>query len=144
MSKPTRTRVPRPVTALAAAWLAATGALGACSQPAPPGADAAPPAASAPAASAPATSAPAASTPTTPSNEPMAPPLPAAACDAGKAQWAVGNALDEVLLERARVDAGAAAVRSLKPGQMVTMEINAERLNVDVDADGNVTGVRCG
>lgn len=97
------------------------------------------PPASAPEAPASSPSAPASSTATTPPST-----APAAACDASKAQWAIGQALDEALLERARVDAGARVVRSLKPGQRVTMEFNAERLNVDVDDDAIVTGVRCG
>jgi len=34
--------------------------------------------------------------------------------------------------------------RALKPGQAVTMEFNGARLNLDVDARGRVTSVRCG
>lgn len=110
--------------------------LAACNPPAPPAAPAAPAPATQPAA--PVASAPA----TAPAvGDPAVPPT---SCDATRADWAIGQSLDEALLERARVDAGASVVRSLKPGQMVTMEFNGERLNVDVDADGNVTGVRCG
>lgn len=68
----------------------------------------------------------------------------ASACDASKAQWTIGQTLDEALLERARVDAGARKVRSLKPDQAVTMEFLADRLNVAVDAAGIVTGAHCG
>ncbi|MBB5208073.1 I78 family peptidase inhibitor [Chiayiivirga flava] len=119
MSTPASTR---PVLLVAALALSLAG----CTPPAPEAPASAP-------------SAPASSTATT------APATaPADACDASKAQWAIGQSLDEALLERARVDAGARVVRSLKPGQMVTMEFNAERLNVDVDDNAIVTGVRCG
>lgn len=91
--------------------------------------------------------APAPAAPTTAVPTTTAPPTadaPPATCDAVRARWAIGQALDEPLMERARVDAGAAQARSLKPDQVVTMEFNADRLNLDVDADGTVTAVRCG
>lgn len=124
----------------AAAMLAATVLLAACNQPTAPGAPA--PGTSPPATSTP-PAAPVASVPATP--PPAADPaVPPTSCDATRAEWAIGQTLDEALLERARVDAGASQVRSRKPDQVVTMEFNGERLNVDVDAAGNVTGVRCG
>ena len=103
--------------------------------PAPP-----PPATDAP------VTAPAASTDSSPPAATQTPPPAVVAddCDASKAQWSLGQNIDEALLERARVDAGAATVRSLKPGQVVTMEFNATRLNLDVDDHGTVTGARCG
>lgn len=78
---------------------------------------------------------------------PAAPPptaVDAAACDAVQAQWLVGKIPTEAEVEQARTDAGAQSVRSLKPGQMVTMEFNATRLNLDVDDTGAVVGARCG
>lgn len=65
-------------------------------------------------------------------------------CDAGKAQAAVGQAASAEAIEKARVDAGAGVARVLKPGQMVTMEFRADRLNIDVDDNNNVKTVRCG
>ena len=73
-----------------------------------------------------------------------APSEEAAMCDATKAQFAVGQAYSDSLAEQARAAAGAKIVRRLVPGQMVTMEYSAERLNLDTDAGGKVTGVRCG
>ncbi len=35
-------------------------------------------------------------------------------------------------------------VRILPPNAMVTMDFNPERLNIDVDENGKVTGARCG
>ena len=34
--------------------------------------------------------------------------------------------------------------RTLKPDQAVTMEFNANRLNLDLDDAGAVTAIRCG
>lgn len=65
-------------------------------------------------------------------------------CDAGKAQWAVGKTPDDDLVERARRDAGARVVRVITYGMMVTMEYDAARLSLDLDAHGRVGQVRCG
>ncbi|WP_372017037.1 I78 family peptidase inhibitor [Pseudoxanthomonas sp. 10H] len=71
-----------------------------------------------------------------------APPAPT--CDASQVQGLVGQKADDAVAEQARGDAGARHVRLLKPGQMVTMEFNGERLNLEVDAAGTITSVRCG
>lgn len=68
----------------------------------------------------------------------------AATCDATQAQWTVGKAISDADLEQARKDAGAQTARTLKPGQVTTMEFNAARLNIDVDDKGVATAVRCG
>ncbi|WCT75207.1 I78 family peptidase inhibitor [Sphingomonas naphthae] len=69
---------------------------------------------------------------------------PAGACNAAKAQGFVGNAASEALAEDARKAAGAQTVRILTPGQIVTMEFRAGRLNVNVDESGHVSAIRCG
>ena len=66
------------------------------------------------------------------------------ACKAADAQFAVGQNADAALLEQARQRSGSRIARILRPGQMVTMEYSAERLNLDVDASGKVASVRCG
>jgi hypothetical protein len=78
--------------------------------------------------------------------QPATPPpaAPAGACDDSQAQWAIGKTVTPADVEQARKDSGAASARTLKPDQMVTMEFNAARLNLDVDAAGVVTAVRCG
>ena len=76
-----------------------------------------------------------------------APPEPAAiaaACDDSQAQWAIGKKVTDADVEQARKDSGAATARTLKPDQPVTMEFNANRLNLDLDAAGLVTAIRCG
>ncbi len=65
-------------------------------------------------------------------------------CDATKARFAVGEAFDAALLERARTAAGAAVARRLHPDQPVTMEYRGDRLNMLVGDDGEVSAVRCG
>jgi hypothetical protein len=42
------------------------------------------------------------------------------------------------------VPAASALVRIIKPGDQVTMDFSASRLNIDVDAAGTITGLRCG
>ncbi|MCC5086809.1 I78 family peptidase inhibitor [Xanthomonas campestris pv. campestris] len=77
-----------------------------------------------------------------PAAAPDAPPI--GTCDATQVQSLVGQPLTETASEQARNDAGAKAVRVLKPGQMTTMEFNGERLNLEVDAKNVITSVRCG
>jgi hypothetical protein len=42
------------------------------------------------------------------------------------------------------VPPASATVRIIKPGDQVTMDFVATRLNIDVDAAGNITALRCG
>ncbi len=48
------------------------------------------------------------------------------------------------VIEAARVQSGAHMARVLRPGQMITKEYNAQRLNLVVDDSGRITAVRCG
>ena len=82
-----------------------------------------------------------------PPDVPEAPPPPVFApgeCNAQAAQSIVGQSYNTPLGEDARVRAGAERVRTLKPGDVVTMEFDARRLSIDVDAAGKVALVRCG
>jgi hypothetical protein len=79
-----------------------------------------------------------------PPTPPPAAAVDASACDPVQAQWLVGTTPTDAEMEQARGDAGAQSVRSLKPGQVVTMEFNATRLNVELDEAGAVASVRCG
>ena len=78
-----------------------------------------------------------------PEREPPAPALPGG-CDASKAQFAVGHPPGLAILDQARERSGARMLRTLRPGQLVTMEYNAERLNLELDSSGTVVRVRCG
>jgi hypothetical protein len=35
-------------------------------------------------------------------------------------------------------------VRHIHPGDQVTLDFRADRLNIDIDANGKITGLRCG
>jgi hypothetical protein len=48
------------------------------------------------------------------------------------------------LADRARRAAGAREVRKIEPGGAYTTDLDPERLNVEVDRTGIVTGLRCG
>lgn len=65
-------------------------------------------------------------------------------CNAAPAQFAAGSTADAALAEEARIRSGARTVRVLQPNEVVTMEFNAERLNLAVDQAGRVIRVNCG
>jgi hypothetical protein len=78
---------------------------------------------------------------------PLAPPPPiiaAGQCNDAAAQFAVGKPADAKLAEEARTRASAQRVRTIHPGQVVTMEFDVARLTLDVDAAGKVVRARCG
>ncbi|UUZ64269.1 proteinase inhibitor I78 [Polaromonas sp. P1-6] len=85
-------------------------------------------------------------TPHTPSAGPSpAPSGPSGGiCNAQGAQFAIGKAPGASIVEQARQRSGAYMARVLRPNQAVTMEFNAQRLNLDVDAAGVITRARCG
>lgn len=66
------------------------------------------------------------------------------ACDAHMLSWTVGVVADDALIERARTEAGAATVRVLRPGMMITNEVNPTRLNLRIDNARKVLAYSCG
>lgn len=80
----------------------------------------------------------------TQSDSRAAPAGVAAQCNAQPAQFAVGQNSTARVMESARARAGAEMARVLRPGQMVTKEFNAQRLNLQVDANGRIVAVSCG
>jgi hypothetical protein len=73
-----------------------------------------------------------------------APPPPSGQCDADPAASVVGREATAELVAEARRLSGARQVRVIRPGQMVTMEYSAERLNLHVDARNRVERLACG
>lgn len=65
-------------------------------------------------------------------------------CNPDAARSAIGKEATAEVVEQARVAAGAEVVRTLAPGQIVTMEYHASRLNLSVDDRGVVVDVSCG
>lgn len=78
-----------------------------------------------------------------------APAAPAAVandgrCHAEGAQFAVGQAGAQALLEQARQRSGSQAARLLRPNDMITMDYRSDRLNLYLDDSGKVTRANCG
>ena len=78
-----------------------------------------------------------------PATGPTGAPL-GGACDAAPAQSFVGQNTTAKVMGAARVRSGALMVRVLRPGQMITKEFDAQRLNLEVNAAGRIVAVRCG
>lgn len=72
------------------------------------------------------------------------PQPPSGDCGADGLQHIVGAPLTEVLLADIRARLGSKPLRIIRPGEMVTMDFSADRLNIDVDNVGRVQRVRCG
>lgn len=68
----------------------------------------------------------------------------AGSCDARAAQFAVGYASTDALAAEVRRRSGARVVRVIHPGDMVTQEFNADRVNIELEAGNRVARVRCG
>jgi len=56
----------------------------------------------------------------------------------------VGQPYTDALGEDARQASGANSLRRIEPGQAVTLDFREDRLNIELDANGTVTRVRCG
>ncbi len=65
-------------------------------------------------------------------------------CAASEAQPFAGQPYSPELAERARRAAGAREVRKIESGGAYTTDLDSDRLNVEVDRAGVVTGLRCG
>jgi hypothetical protein len=65
-------------------------------------------------------------------------------CDASAVQKLVGEQASPLLLEQARRESGAAIARILRPGDIVTLEYNAQRLSLQTDEALNIHRISCG
>ncbi|MBN7136848.1 hypothetical protein A7A76_02080 [Lysobacter enzymogenes] len=65
-------------------------------------------------------------------------------CNAEAARWAIGRAPDAATVERIRSETHSRDVRVLTPGSAATMDYREDRINVDVNDRGAITGLRCG
>ena len=66
------------------------------------------------------------------------------ACSTERLQRFVGRQGTEDVAAAARTRSGATIVRWLRPGMVTTMEFRADRLTIDLDDSGRITGFRCG
>lgn len=71
-------------------------------------------------------------------------PPQAMQCDAEGARWAIGQAATPDVVERVRVDTHSRVVRVIHPGQAVTMDFSAERVNIHVNERNAITSITCG
>ena len=71
-------------------------------------------------------------------------PNPVPTCREAPAHFALGQPYSDQLARRARRRAGARAVRTIEPGRAYTMEFRADRLTLELDAQGRVRAVLCG
>lgn len=65
-------------------------------------------------------------------------------CDAAALQSQLGQKATQSVMEDLRTRSGSSTARILRPGQLVTMEYNATRLNLIVDDKDVMTAIRCG
>jgi hypothetical protein len=79
----------------------------------------------------------------TPPEGPL-PPLADGPCNAAPAQHLVGQMISVRLNEVATRLTGARQGRVLRPGQIVTMEFRADRLNFYVDSNNRIERITCG
>ncbi|WP_242653453.1 I78 family peptidase inhibitor [Sphingomonas jatrophae] len=56
----------------------------------------------------------------------------------------IGGVVDAGSIEGARRRSGAATVRVVRPGQMVTQDYREDRLNLTVDGSGRLVKAACG
>ena len=72
------------------------------------------------------------------------PPPATQDCNAAPAQGLLGRPASPALAAEAQRLSGARVWRWLRPGQIVTMEYRADRLNIRLDARDKVEGLSCG
>ena len=65
-------------------------------------------------------------------------------CDAQAASYAVGQQASPALQSELITKTLAKTLRVVRPGEAVTQEFSSQRLNLDVDNGGRITGARCG
>lgn len=65
-------------------------------------------------------------------------------CDADPAQKLVGKKFSATIEREARSLSGSRHIRTLRPGQVITMEYDPERLNLRLDENDVITTVGCG
>lgn len=76
---------------------------------------------------------------------PTQPPPPAMGqCDAEQARWAIGQAATSEVVERIRIETHSQVARVIRPGEVVTMEYSAARVNIHVNERNAITGITCG
>lgn len=68
----------------------------------------------------------------------------ASTCEAGAAQWALGQSISDSLANRIQLDTRATRVERIRPGQPVNADIRPDRINIKLDQDGRIQSITCG
>jgi len=79
----------------------------------------------------------------TPAGAMPAPPATEDDCGAASLSGYVGRKATDDVIAALRAWRGEHPIRVLTPGSVVTMDFRPDRLNVDVDENGVITGFRC-
>lgn len=66
------------------------------------------------------------------------------ACNAENARWAIGQGVTDEVVNRVLRDSNSRDARVIEPGQAVTMDFRGDRVNIELNERGAITGVRCG
>lgn len=66
------------------------------------------------------------------------------ACHADAVQWAVGQEGTQETMARVWRESHAGLIRPIAPGQAVTREFRADRMNVELDAANRIVRAYCG
>lgn len=81
--------------------------------------------------------------PAPPPDEERVPEHGAGACDAGPAQRLIGRQRTDALGAEALRLSGAKTLRWLAPDTVYTMDLRRDRINIEIDANGRITRLRC-
>lgn len=65
-------------------------------------------------------------------------------CDADPAQSLIGKTYNSSIDQEARSLSGSRTIRTLRPGQVITMEYDPERINLRLDERDTIITVGCG
>lgn len=68
----------------------------------------------------------------------------AGSCNITNVGWAIGKSADAATLAKIKADSGATVGRVIAPGQSVTMDFIASRVNVHIDGARNIQRLTCG
>jgi len=81
-----------------------------------------------------------------PAAPPSPPPLETDAdqCGAGKLGAYLGQLPASDAMDRIRAEVGERPIRTIRPGEAVTMDFAPARLNIEVGEDGRIKRFRCG
>ena len=69
---------------------------------------------------------------------------PPGLCHAEGARWAIGQPPDQDVVDRVLRDTGSRDARVLMPNSPMTMDHRPDRVNIEVNDRGAITGIRCG